>query len=75
MNDQETIKLQRCIVAGCKAVIMRPDLHELAAGQYNVKKYLELMGQRNFRETLNLVGESYVEVEVQGDDEGWRAGA
>jgi CTP-dependent riboflavin kinase len=74
MNDHETIKLQRCIVAGYKALIMRPDSHELGTGQYHGKKYLELMGQRNFRDTLNLVDASYVEVEVEGDDEWWRTG-
>lgn len=74
MNDHETIKLQRCIVAGYKAIIMRPDSHELGAGQYHGKKYLELMGQKNFRETLQLTNESYVEVEVEGDDKWWHAG-
>lgn len=74
MNEHETIKLQRCIVAGYKALIMRPDSHELGAGQYHGKKHLELMGKRNFRETLQLANDSYVDVEVEGDDEWWRAG-
>lgn len=74
MNDHETIKLQRCVVAGYKALIMRPDSHELGVGQFHGKKYLELMGRRNFRETLNLADESYVEVAVEGDEDWWRAG-
>ena len=74
MNARETIKLQRCLVAGHKGLIMRPDSHELGAGQYHGKSHLELMGQRNFRETLGLIDGSVVEVQVEGNDEWWSAG-
>lgn len=53
---------------------MRPDSHESGAGQYHGKKYLELIGKRNFRETLQLANDSYVDIEVEGDEEWWRAG-
>jgi CTP-dependent riboflavin kinase len=65
MNDRETIKLQRCLVAGHKGLIMRPDSHEIGAGQYHGKNHLEVMGQRNFRETLGLIDGSVVEVQVE----------
>jgi len=43
---QETIKFQRCLVAGHKGLIMRPDSHEFGDGQFHGKKHLELMGQK-----------------------------
>ena len=79
LNNQthlgETIKLQRCLVNGHKALIMRPDSHEIGAGQFHGKSHLELMGQKNFREILGLSDESIVEVQVEGDDEWWQSGA
>ena len=74
MNEKETIKLQRCVVGGYKALIMRPDSHELGTGRYHGKKHLELMGPRNFREALQLENGSFVEVAVEGDEEWWSAG-
>jgi CTP-dependent riboflavin kinase len=73
-NTRETIKLQRCLVAGHKGLIMRPDSHEIGAGQYHGKSHLELMGQKNFRETLGLADGSVVEVQVEGDDAWWQSG-
>jgi CTP-dependent riboflavin kinase len=73
-NTRETIKLQRCLVAGHRGLIMRPDSHELGAGQYHGKKYLELMGQKNLRETLSLGDGSTVEVQVEGNDVWWGSG-
>lgn len=73
-NTRETIKLQRCLVAGCKGLIMRPDSHEVGAGQYHGKSHLELMGQKNFREALHLTNGSVVEVQVEGDDAWWWSG-
>lgn len=70
----ESIKLQRCVVAGYKAVIVRPDSHELGAGQFHGKAYLELMGQMNFRHALGLTDGSSVEIQVEGDDRWWRSG-
>jgi CTP-dependent riboflavin kinase len=73
-NLGETIKLQRCLVAGYKALIVRPDSHELGAGQFHGKAYLELMGQMHFRNALGLVDGSAVEIRVEGDDFWWRTG-
>jgi CTP-dependent riboflavin kinase len=73
-NLHETIKFRRCLVAGYKALIMRPDSHEIGAGQFHGKNYLELMGQRNFRETLRLQDGSTVEVQVEGDGDWWTSG-
>ncbi|HKV23387.1 MAG TPA: DUF120 domain-containing protein [Candidatus Acidoferrum sp.] len=60
----ETIKLQRCLVAGYHAIIVRPDSHELGSGQFHGKSYLELMGQIHFRSALNLSDGSSIEIEV-----------
>ena len=73
-NLGETIKLQRCLVAGYKALIVRPDSHEIGAGQFQGKSYLELMGQNHFRTLLGLADESAVEVQVEGDDGWWLSG-
>ena len=70
----ETIKFQRCLVAGYRGLIMRPDSHEEGAGQFHGKAHLELMGQRNFREALGLANGSSVEVQVEGDDAWWLSG-
>ena len=73
-NLDETIKLRRCLLAGYKALIVRPDSHELGAGQFHGKAYLEVMGQINFREALGLADGSTVEVQVEGDDLWWLSG-
>ena len=73
-NLGETIKFQRCLVAGHKGLIMRPDSHEVGAGQFHGKSHLELMGQKNFRQTLGLSDKSEVEVQVEGDDTWWQSG-
>ena len=73
-NSRETIKLQRCLVAGHRGLIMRPDSHEIGAGQFHGKSHLELMGQKNFRQTLGLINESTVEVQVEGDEAWWLSG-
>jgi CTP-dependent riboflavin kinase len=68
---KETIKLQRCVIASYKAIIMRPDTHE--RGMFHGAKHLELIGAVNFRQRLELENESEVEVEVEGDDAWWAA--
>jgi CTP-dependent riboflavin kinase len=72
---RETIKFQRCLIAEYRGLIVRPDSHELGAGQFHGKAYLELMGQKNFREALNLSNGSTVEVQVEGDDAWWQSGS
>jgi|SRR5580658_11031704 CTP-dependent riboflavin kinase len=73
-NLGETIKFQRCLVAGYKGLIMRPDSHEIATGQFHGKAYLELMGPIHFRSTLGLEDGSMVEVQIEGDMRWWRSG-
>jgi CTP-dependent riboflavin kinase len=62
----ETIKLRRCLAAGYQAIIVRPDSHELGAGQFHGKCYLELMAQIHFRDTLALTDGAIIEVQVEG---------
>jgi CTP-dependent riboflavin kinase len=69
----ETIKLQRCLIRGHKAIIMRPDTHE-TIGWGHGTKCLELIGAVRFRDTLGLTNDSVVEVEVEGDDAWWACG-
>lgn len=70
---QETIKLQRCLISGRKAIIVRPDTHE-TIGWGHGTSCLEIMGSVNFRVTLGLSKGSVVEVEVEGDDAWWASG-
>jgi CTP-dependent riboflavin kinase len=70
---RETIKLQRCVVRGRRAIIMRPDTHE-TFGWGHGTKHLELMGAVNFRDEFGLTDGATLEVEVDGDD-GWWATA
>jgi CTP-dependent riboflavin kinase len=67
----ETVKLQRCVIGGHKAIIMRPDTHERE--MFHGTKYLELIGAVKFRQVLVLKDESAVDVEVEGDDSWWAA--
>jgi CTP-dependent riboflavin kinase len=73
-NLGETIKLKRCLVAGYKALIVRPDSHELDAGHFHGRAYLELMGQIHFREVLGLADGDVIEVQVEGHDLWWYSG-
>jgi len=73
-NLGETIKLKRCLVAGYKALIVRPDSHELGNGNFHGKAYLELMGQIHFRNTLGLSDGAAIEVQVEGADLWWHSG-
>ena len=49
---QETIKLQRCLINGYKAIIMRPDTHETRPNWGHGKSHLELMSPYHLRDTL-----------------------
>ncbi|MGB7281884.1 MAG: DUF120 domain-containing protein [Candidatus Acidiferrum sp.] len=69
----ETIKLQRCLVSGYHAIIVRPDSHEID-GQFHGKAYLELMGQIHFRSVLGLQDGGIIEVQVEGDNRWWSLG-
>jgi len=71
----ETIKLQRCLISGYKAIIMRPDTHETPPYDYGHGiKHLELMSPYHLKDTLNLTVGDEVEVEVEGDDAWWNSG-
>jgi hypothetical protein len=70
---RETIKLQRCLILGRRAIIMRPDTHE-TAGWGHGTKCLEVMGREKFRDTLGLSNGSVVEIEVEGDEAWWESG-
>lgn len=69
----ETIKLQRCLISGRRAIIMRPDTHE-TSGWGHGTKCLEVIGREKFRDTLNLSNASVVKVEVEGDEAWWASG-
>ena len=70
----ETLKLQRCLAAGYKAVILRPITHETRPGWGHGKNHFELMSHVHFRQTLDLQDEDVIEVEVEGDDAWWASG-
>jgi CTP-dependent riboflavin kinase len=72
---QETIKLQRCLVNGIKAIIMRPDTHENIPGFGHGKNCLELMSPIHFQRTLQLRDGDEVEVQLEGDDAWWNSGS
>ena len=67
-NQIEVIKLQRCILRGVRAVIMRPDSHELTPRGIG---RLELMSHYKLRTHLKLDDNEEVEVEIGGDRDWW----
>lgn len=70
----EMIKLQRCLLNGHNAIIMRPDTHEVRPNYGHGRKCLELMGRIHFRTALGLDDGDEVAIEVEGDDEWWASG-
>jgi hypothetical protein len=70
----EEIKLQRCIVRGLKAVIMRPEPHERVPGYGHGPAHVELMSAYHPRSTLRLSDGDILQVEVEGDEDWWAAG-
>ena len=74
-GTNETIKLKRCRIRGRKAIIMRPDSHEIPFENPG-RKRLELMGAVSFRKEFGIpVGSNgAVEVEVEGDESWWASG-
>jgi CTP-dependent riboflavin kinase len=69
-NGTETIKLQRCVIRGLRAIIMRPDTHELPPTN---GLQLELLSEHHLRSTLNLVDGDPIDVEVEGEERWWAA--
>lgn len=72
-NGFETIKLQRCVVRGVRAVIMRPHTHELDPPAGHGPKHLELLSHRHLRDRLELGDREALEIEVCGDASWWNA--
>ncbi len=70
----ETIKLQRCLISGYKAIIMRPDTHEIRPNWGHGKAHLELMSPFHLRTTLGLKDGDAVAVQVEGDEDWWNSG-
>jgi CTP-dependent riboflavin kinase len=70
----ETIKLQRCLISGFKAIIMRPDTHETRPNWGHGKNHLELMSPFYLRSALNLKDGDEVIVQVEGDEDWWKSG-
>jgi len=70
----ETVKLQRAIISGLKAIIMRPDAHETRPNYGHGKNHIELMSALHLRTALNLKDGDEIAVEVEGDDNWWNTG-
>ena len=71
-NRKEFIKLQRCVVDGVRAIIMRPNTHE--DGYAHGPSHIELLSTVVLRETLRVENGSVVDVEVEGDEDWWSRG-
>lgn len=69
----ETIKLQRCVVDGLRALIMRPETHETIPGYGHGPAHIELMSHHHLTSTLALAPGAQVDVEVEGDAAWWIA--
>ena len=70
----ETIKLQRCLVRGIRALIMRPDTHENTPPFGHGPAHLELLSEYHLTSELGLSPGSIVDVEVEGDEAWWQSG-
>jgi CTP-dependent riboflavin kinase len=70
----ETVNLQRCIISGRRAIIMRPDAHETRPNYGHGKNHLELMSPLHLRTAMHLKDGDRVTVEVEGDDDWWAKG-
>jgi hypothetical protein len=62
-NDIETIKLQRCVIGGLRAIIMRPDTHERPPTR---GLQLELLSEYHLRSTLNVADGDPIELRSKG---------
>lgn len=68
-NNVEFIKLQRCRIAEVRAIIMRPNTHEL--GYAHGPAHLELLSTIVLRAHFHLHDGDVVDVEVEGDATWW----
>jgi CTP-dependent riboflavin kinase len=72
-NGQETLKLQRCVVAGIPCVIVRPTTHEGLRPIAHGPAHVELMSGAHLTSSLGLQRGAAVDVEIEGDEMWWRA--
>ncbi len=72
-NGHEVILLQRAVISGIAALIMRPHTHELDEGFGHGTTTLELLAPVHLRNRLELQNGSEVEVELEGDDAWWNS--
>jgi CTP-dependent riboflavin kinase len=70
-DGNECLKLQRCVVGGIQAVIVRPHQHETVPGWGHGPSHLELVSAVHLRSALGLTDGAPVRVEVGGDDAWW----
>jgi CTP-dependent riboflavin kinase len=70
----EALKLERCLIGGRKALIVRPEKHETVPGYGHGKAYLEIMSAVHLRNTLKLSKGDVVEVQIEGDENWWESG-
>src|SRR5262249_618633 len=73
-NGTHSIKLQRCLIRGVRAVIMRPHTHELPRPWGHGPAHLELMSHKHLRRHLGLEDNEAIDVDIGGDLEWWSAG-
>jgi CTP-dependent riboflavin kinase len=70
----EEIKLQRCIVRGLRALIVRPEPQERIPGYGHGPAHIELMSPYHLRSTLQLSDGDVLHVEVEGVEDWWATG-
>ncbi len=70
----ETIKLQRCLIRGIRAIIMRPNTHEGTPPFGHGPAHLELLSEHHLTSELGLSAGSIIDVEIEGDEAWWRSG-
>jgi CTP-dependent riboflavin kinase len=70
----EALKLKRCLIAGRKAIIVRPGKHETEPNYGHGKAYFEIMASVHLRSALKLSNGDVVEVQIEGDEGWWNSG-
>lgn len=70
-DGHEYLKLQRCVVYGVRAVIVRPHKHETVPGWGHGPSHVELVSAVHLRSTLALPDGGAVRIEVGGDAAWW----
>lgn len=74
-DGHEYLKLQRCVVHGIRAVIVRPHKHETVPGWAHGPTHVELVSAVHLRSALALHDGAALRIEVEGGWAWWaRAG-